>query len=627
MSKMVIDPNNQNPTLALAGRELISHLDMLPAGAAHFIENYTVSLRVDDTAAQDAATDHFSYEFTKLGGFVIGSNPRSVLMGVYDYLKTIGFVFLRPGTGGTFVPSLSSPDELLCPKTEKTADFRHRGVCIEGANSLENVLDFIEWLPKNGYNTFFVQFKKPDIFFERWYNHTFNPTLAPEPQSREQMDHMETAVTEAMVLRGLLDHRVGHGWTAEAIGFSNTGWREEDHDLPPEMKELLAEVAGKRELHGGIPTNTNLCYSNPKARKRLIDQVIAYAKEHKSVNYLHFWLADEHNNVCECEKCAQTTLSDQYIELLNELNQRLDEAHLDTKIVFLLYQELLYAPLCSKLNHPERFCLMFAPISRTFEKPYPHRAVNAPINPYVRNQFRLPETVEENLTHYFNWKKTYSGDSFFYDYPLGRAHYGDFGYMKIAKVIYDDIHALKDLKTDGYMSCQELRAMTPSGFPNFVMGQALLDLRISYEELKKTYFRGMYGNGYEMVVEYLEQLSELSDTDYFNGHGPRKQPDKKVQFHHLAQTALAFLLDIDELHPHSSQYDANWEFLKFHGRYCILLSSALAALCEGDQATADALFGEFCDYIQQNELKYQSQLDVYRVIEVATKYTGFTQIE
>ncbi len=626
MSKLEINLSNQIPTLVFAGRELTSHLGMLPEEATHLIEGYPITLRVDDSGSQDPSMDQFSYEFTEHGGFVAGSNPRSVLLGVYDYLRKIGFVFLRPGDGGTYVPQLSCAKDLLCEKTDKTADFRHRGVCIEGANSLENVLDFINWLPKNGYNTFFVQFKKPDVFFERWYDHTFNPTLPAQKQTREQLDQMEAAVTEAMVLRGLLDHRVGHGWTAEAIGFANTGWHVEEHQLTPETQELIAQVGGKRELWGGIPTNTNLCYSNPKARKLLIDQVVSYAKEHKSVNYLHFWLADEFNNVCECEKCAKTTLSDQYVEILNDLDEQLSAEGLDTKIVFLLYQELLYAPLHSKLNHPERFLLMFAPISRTFEKPYPNAKVSAPIKPYVRNQIRLPETVEENLTHYFNWKKTYTGDSFFYDYPLGRAHYGDFGYMKIAKVIYDDIHALKALETDGYMSCQELRAMTPTGFPNFVMGQALLEQETSYDELKTTYFRAMYGNGYEAVIEYLEQLSELSDTDYFNGHGPRKQPDKKVQFHHLAQTALAFLMDIDELHQSPSAYDANWDFLKFHGRYCILLSSALAALCEGDQTTADALFREFCDYIQQNETKYQSQLDVYRVIEVATKYTGFTRI-
>lgn len=54
---------------------------------------------------------------------------------------------------------------------KKTASLRHRGVCIEGADSLENILDFIDWLPKMGYNSFFLQFKLPYTFMARWYHH------------------------------------------------------------------------------------------------------------------------------------------------------------------------------------------------------------------------------------------------------------------------------------------------------------------------------------------------------------------------------------------------------------------------------------------------------------------------
>lgn len=613
----------QDPTLAFAQAELTRHLNMLTikdCGRAP----YPITLRVEPSLTGD--TDSYSYGFTKQAGFLSGLNSRSVLLGVYDYLRSLGFVFHTPGSDGTFVPEITEFRSLLCEAVTKTPDFRHRGVCIEGADSLNNILDFIDWLPKNGYNTFFVQFKKPDVFFERWYNHTFNPLFPAEPQSREQLDRMEATVTQAMALRGLLDHRVGHGWTAEAIGFDNTGWHEEADALSPQTQMLIAEIGGKRQLFGGIPTNTNLCYANPEARRRLVQQVVAYAKAHPNVNYLHFWLADEHNNVCECEACQKTTLSDQYVSILNELDAALTQEGLNTKIVFLLYQELLYAPRRERIAHPERFCLMFAPISRTFEKTYPRTTGEAPIKPYVRNQFQLPETVEENLAHYFRWKQVFPGDSFFYDYPLGRAHYGDFGYMKIAHVIYQDIHALKALQSGGYMSCQELRAMTPTGFPNYVMGQALLDESISYEEMKQTYFRALFGEGYETVICYLEQLSELSDTDYFNGHGPRKQPEKRKQFLGIAETAMAFLMDIDTLHPDDPKYRTHWDFLKFHGRYCILLSCALAELCDGNQAMADEHFREFCGYIQENERQYQPLLDVYRVIEVATKYTGFSKL-
>ena len=57
----------------------------------------------------------------------------------------------------------------------------------------------------------------------------------------------------------------------------------------------------------------------------------------------------------------------------------------------------------------------------------------------------------------------------------GRAHYGDFGYVKLARVISGDVKRLRRLGLDGYVSCQELRAGLPNFFPNYVLGRTLMD--------------------------------------------------------------------------------------------------------------------------------------------------------
>lgn len=602
----------EDPTLAFAARELTAHMALLPLDENR---DLPVVLGVDKTLPGDS----YRYGFAREGGYIQGSNSRSVLLGVYAYLRDLGFVFALPGKKGTFAPAVSGFEDLLREERVHTADFAHRGVCIEGADSLENVLDMIDWLPKVGFNAFFIQFGKPDVFFERWYRHENNPLLPPEEKTREELDAMEETVTRAMALRGILDHRVGHGWIAEALGYANTGWREEEKPLAPELIPLTALLGGKRGLWANCPTNTNLCYSRPEARRLLNERVVEYAKAHPETDYVHFWLADSFNNVCECDACTATTVSDQYVTMLNELDELLTREGLNTRIVFLLYQELLYAPVKERLNNPERFCLMFAPISRTFERSYPLAGERAAVKPYVRNRLQLPETVEENLAHYFSWLDTYAGDSFFFDYPLGRAHYGDLGYMKIARVIYDDIHALKTLGTNGYMSCQELRAANPTAFPNFVMGQALLDSSISYEALKKTYFGAMFGPRWREVTEYLEELSRLSDTDYFNNHGPRLRPDLAKRYAQVEGAVDRFL----KAHP---PIDESWEYLHFHGIYCCLLARALERLCLGDRDGAQDAFREFCDYIRVREPERQPRLDVYRVINVATNYTGFPKI-
>ncbi len=632
MNVVVLFTEEHDDVLAFAGKELTSYLGLLPVfgNQSEKEESYLVSLEIDAELGQEDSDaglcpkDAYSYEFTRESGVIVGNKSRSVLLGVYSYLRDLGFVFFRPGKGGTYVPSHIIHKEPLCRKGQHRADFYHRGVCIEGADSLRNVLDFIDWMPKNGYNTFFLQFKKPDVFFERWYNHMFNPLLPGKKKSRAQLDEMERRVSEAISRRGILEHRVGHGWTAEAIGFSGTGWYRMDEEVGEERKALLAQVGGKRGLWRGVPANTNLCYANPEAKKRLVQLVVSYAKEHKSADYIHFWLADEPNNVCECSECVQTTLADQYVEILNEIDRRLTEEKLNVVIVFLLYQELLYAPLKARIEHPRRFCLMFAPISRTFEETYPRKVMPTKIKPYQRNRFELPSSLEENLTHYFYWKEIFGGDCFFYDYPLGRAHYGDFGYMKIARLIYEDVHSLKALGANGYLSCQELRATLPTGFPNYVMGQALLNEGISYEEMKEAYFSAAYGKGGRAVAQYLERLSQWSDMDYFNGQGPRLQPKKEKQFLNIEETAEKFLAGLDTIRDKDCRYKAGWEQIEFHAGYSILLARSLASLCTGDKTGADLRFREFCQYIREKERKFQPLLDVYRIIEVATKYTGFS---
>lgn len=82
--------------------------------------------------------------------FVIGgSNPRSVLMGVYEYLRELGAEWTFPGADGEVLPSVEEVP-LSGFDLERTPPNRHRGVCIEGAPSLEHVLDMVEWMPRVG---------------------------------------------------------------------------------------------------------------------------------------------------------------------------------------------------------------------------------------------------------------------------------------------------------------------------------------------------------------------------------------------------------------------------------------------------------------------------------------------
>lgn len=566
--------------------------------------------------------DHYAIDATPEGISICATNPRALLLGAYRLLSELGCRFLGPTAPEEYIPIISAQD--INVKLSAAASYRHRGICIEGADSLDNVLQFLDWLPKLGYNSFFVQFKEPTPFLQRWYDHVYNPLLSPEPLSEQDEEWAYRKIDSAIALRGLLHHRVGHGWTSEAIGIYTVCAKSEE-PLSEQKASLLAKVNGKRELIGGISSNTNLCYSNPIASENFIHSVVTYATAHRELDYLHVWVADEYNNICECENCATTTLSDQYIEMLDEIDRRLSAAMCDAKIVLLLYQELLWPPIKAKLHNSERFTMMFAPISRTFEKSYAQMGPCGEIPQYQRNKVTLPRNPEENLSFLKEWQSQYDIDSFIYDYPLGRAHYGDLGYYGIAKIISEDIGALRAMHLDGYMSCQELRVGFPNFFPNYVMGKRLWDDTLTFEEVTEEYFSAAYGERKANVLAYLQELSSLSSWDYFNKIGDRLNPELATRWGKVAPTVKAFLAEDKTSGKEQNSVERIFcQRLDYHGKYCIILSKALEALAAGNAADMAENWHSFLRFVREKEMELQPFLDVYRVLEVATKYAGFT---
>ena len=605
----------ESAVLSFAAGELAAYLTRMlpPEGGA-----LAVAL---SAGADEAGEESFAVSMGPEGGSISGSCPRAVLLGVYDYLRRLGCRFLGPGKQCEVVPAITPAE--LSASYEKRASFRHRGVCIEGADSRENVLDFIDWLPKAGYNSFFLQFKSPYAFLKRWYHHERNPLREAEPYTAADAEGDLDAFEAAMKRRGLLLHKAGHGWTGEALGYDSLSWDAEKRPLPEEKRPLAAQVGGVRDLWDGVPTNTNLCFANPDSTDALASRVVDYARKNPATDYIHVWMADSYNNVCECDTCKETTLSDQYVAALNEIDRRLTALGLGTRIVFLLYLELLWPPIKERLANPDRFVLMFAPISRTFEASYGLEGTGPEVPPYVRNRIVLPTDLRENLAFLHGWQQVYAGDSFVYDYPLGRAHYGDLGYVHISRVIASDVKKLRQMGLNGYISCQELRASFPNALPNYVMGYTLLDENADTEALIDEYFQAAYGDGAEEVKAYLSRLSQLSSCDYTNGKGPRVDPDMARRMAQAQELCREFAA---VLNPRRGD-GLYWRLLDYHREYVLRFAHTLELLAQGREAESLADWRSLGNFISENEPEYQPYLDVYRVREVTANYTGFRRLE
>jgi len=83
-------------------------------------------------------------------GGILGANPRSVLIGVYRFLRELGCAWVRPGAEGEIIPE-KSLDEIDV-SIQEIPSYRHRDICIEGAVNYDHVVNMIDWLPKVGMN-------------------------------------------------------------------------------------------------------------------------------------------------------------------------------------------------------------------------------------------------------------------------------------------------------------------------------------------------------------------------------------------------------------------------------------------------------------------------------------------
>lgn len=474
-----------------------------------------------------AARENDGYEIAVCGGkgAIRGYGQRSALLGVYAFLRALGCRFLAPGEKNEYIVRLA-PDKINCTHSF-SYDIRHRGIVIEGdadENTVERVAD---WAVKNGMNSYFIQFEEGKEFFERGLKQAWNPYREKADYTDETITALYGKAAEAVKKRGMYFHAMGHGWTCHALGLDGAGWYKRDEDtLREEDRKKLAQIGGERKFFGGIPLNTNLCYSDPAARQSFVQSVIDYACAHPTVDYLHIWLADNRNNFCECDECAKKLPSEQYIELLNEIDARLTDLHSEMKLVFLIYYELLIPPQKAELVNPDRFVLMFAPITRSYDfgiENYFADADKAVLPPYKRNDFVMPDTAQ-SIAYLRKWQEIFHGDSFIFDYPLMWECFAELAGIKLAKTIADDIDGIRALRLNGYLSCQVQKTFFPTGLGIYAMVRKLEDANLSFREIALDYFTTAFGSFADNVYKFLEEFSDTQVVQALKRAVPYEDP-------------------------------------------------------------------------------------------------------
>lgn len=364
-----------------------------------------------------------------------------------------------------------------------------------------------------------------------------------------------------------------------------------------------------------MPLNTNLCYSNPVVRDKMTQAICDYCAENAQVDVVHFWLADGYNNQCECENCRKKRPADWFIDLLNELDEKMTAAGVKTRVVFLVYVDLLWAPEQEKIKNPDRFILMFAPITRSYGQSYGQcLTCENELPPYTRNTLELPSSLAENLAHLRDWQKGFRGDGFSFDYHLWRIHMTDLGYEKCAHNLFRDMQDLPKIGLDGMVSCQLQRCCFPTGLPLYMMAAALWDEKADYDEKVLEYYRAAYGEDGKKVHEILARVSDLMllyDGSFSGYCWPQDEPCcRNLDELKTAAEDLALLV---KNHQADALSETEWEMLAYYQHYLSMLHGVLVCWMEKKPEAASAAFNQLMDYLWKHELALQSALDVQGV--------------
>ena len=629
MDSLVVCALGSNETVSFAAQELARYLEIIggvkpqvTTGAeAPAADALTVGVFVDFPkgfrewpSVPDARWDDAIVIDIKGGrGIIAGSTPHSVLIAVYRTLREYGCRWVRPGAGGEYLPKCDIGTKDV--QVTETASYRHRGLCIEGAVSYEHVRDIIDWSPKVGLNSYFTQFREAYTFFERWYAHRSNPLKTGRAFPIEEARKFKQDLSKEISKRGLVFHDVGHGWTCEPLGISGLGWEYEPPEIEESQKQYLALVNGKRELWGGVPLNTNLCYSNPVVRQMMEDDIVDYATQHPEVDVIHFWLADGTNNQCECDECAKMLPSDWFLLMLNELDEKLTKEGLPTRIVFLAYVDLLWPPEKQTLKNRDRFILMFAPITRSYSKPFATDAQIPEIPPFKRNHLEFPSDVGANLAFLKAWQKVFPGDGFDFDYHFMWDHYKDPGYVMAGDILQKDMRNLKDIGLNGMISCQGQRVFLPTGLPMLEMAETLWNRDADPKAMETDYFAAAFGPEGELAAAYLHKLTDLCDPSYIRYEKPQVSDEAAARFVKAAEAIKEFHPVIKRnLHLADPCQARSWHYLEAHGKIWTKLAEAFRQHALGHNAKAKAAWQTAKVTAQEMEDDLQTVLDIYEFV-------------
>ena len=294
--------------------------------------------------------DAFSLKSREGKLFISGSNARSVLYGIYEYLRHAGFDFLYPGKEGEIIPS--NPVFVLTDfDLEEKASRTFRGMAARpDAENLQEGIDLIRFMVKNKYNLFFMEGYDEDrpgdeysvIDGEHPLQHVEHALKGKSWAERREIALKQKTMVDEARRYGLLIERAGHGW--------NYGVPEhygKNHGLSPAEAREVLKAKGKVNKQAEVAVSTwfQICISREEVREIYAEHIFSYLKKHRDeIDIAAIWMGDGYDNKCQCPQCIQQPFSDMYLDIFRRVALRAQKELPAMMLEALIYFETLEPP-------------------------------------------------------------------------------------------------------------------------------------------------------------------------------------------------------------------------------------------------------------------------------------------
>ncbi len=643
---MNINKRFSNVTLDFAAMEMAKYLRMMmpeereipivldPEAKDGFrlglLEDFGLPCEVENTKFDDV----IHIEADENGGILAGSNPRSVLFAVYRYFKLQGCRWLFPGPEGEFIPQ----KKIEKVSYHKAGDHRFRGHTIEGSPSLRHVLDYIDFHAKEELNSFGLY--GITEYQTRYYNHNFNEKNRPaEGYNPEQAESQWRALYESEIKkRGQIQFSGEHGLIPAALGIrysDREAIKSGKMKLPEEVIPFLALLDGERKLIKNDINYTQLCYSNPEVQRRIVEAAISIAQSNPHYDFYGITFGDASRNHCECEECKKSRPADKYVDILNQIDEKMTEKGLKTKILFSFYTDMCFPPEKEKIKNPSRFLFQYAPIYRSYTSSFQEGAVLPEPPAYKYNAWTPPSSSEETYALFRSWDHAFQGPTSVFEYHFWLKNHRDPGRITYARRVYEDTFAYRFMNMDGCMEDGTCQNFFPNGFDGHIYAETLMNRDLDYDAELEDFYSHLYGQDWKKVYDYLSKISDAFDFAYLLGEqgkveamGPYYDPDRVQRLAKVfeATEEIRGIIDAHTLIPIRPTSCA-WRLLERHTHWCEGLARAMTEKCKGNTDGAVALFEELIESFGKYDVELEGFNDftlAYRAFSplIRKKYIG-----